>query len=131
MFANISMLAETNTCGVPCEIPRVGEEIGEGIRGLEIASGVRSLSDSSKSVDRLISGSFPVPSPTRVTVNSDPIRPILVVDSLMIMSSMRKTKLNQSYFFRVWYVGGGVVLHCVVRSWCDYDDFNTSFICPY
>jgi hypothetical protein len=46
------------------------------------------------------------------------------------MVSMRKTKVNQPYFIRVWYVGGRVVLNCAVRSWSDYDDVNASFICP-
>jgi hypothetical protein len=41
MFAKMSMLVETNTCGVPCEIPSVGVQTGTGIRGLEITSRAR------------------------------------------------------------------------------------------
>ena len=45
-----------------------------------------------------------------------------------IMTSMGKSKINQSYFIRVWYVGGRVVLFRVVRSWSDNDDVNGSYI---
>ena len=80
MFAKMSMLAEGNTCGVPCEIPSVGVEIGPDIRGLEIASGARSLRDSVEPEARRISAAFRAVSPARATVHSGPVRPILVVD---------------------------------------------------
>jgi hypothetical protein len=47
-----------------------------------------------------------------------------------IMTSMGKSKINQSYFIRVRYVGGRVVLFRVVRSWSDNDDVNGSWIFP-
>jgi hypothetical protein len=80
MFAKMSMLTEANSCGVPFEIPSAGVEIGSGIRGLEIVSGARSLSDSVVPDDRRISETFPAASPARTTVNSGPVRTIFVVD---------------------------------------------------
>ena len=80
MFAKMSMLAEANACGVPCEIPSVGVDIGTGIRGPEIASRARSLRDSVEPHARRISAAFPAASPARADVNSGPVRPILVVD---------------------------------------------------
>jgi hypothetical protein len=43
----MSWLEEIGTCGVPCEVPDVGEEISLAvIRGLELVSGAGSLNDS-------------------------------------------------------------------------------------
>ena len=47
-----------------------------------------------------------------------------------IMVSMRQVKVDQPYFICVWYVGGRVVLFCAGRIWSDYDDVNSSYICP-